>query len=44
LNEVYSFENNGSEPLEFLIVGVSRDSSKRVDSIDSENLGGRRGN
>jgi mannose-6-phosphate isomerase-like protein (cupin superfamily) len=44
LNEVHSFENNGSEPLEFLIVGVSRDSSKRVDSIDSENLGGRRGN
>jgi mannose-6-phosphate isomerase-like protein (cupin superfamily) len=44
LNEVHSFENNGSEPLEFLIVGVSRDSSKRVDSVDSGNLGGRRGN
>jgi mannose-6-phosphate isomerase-like protein (cupin superfamily) len=44
LNEVHSFENNGSEPLEFLIVGISRDSSKKVDSIDSGTTGGRRGN
>jgi len=44
LNEVHAFENNGSGPLEFLIVGVSRDSSKRVDSVDSGNPGGRRGN
>jgi mannose-6-phosphate isomerase-like protein (cupin superfamily) len=44
LNEVHSFENTGGEPLEFLIVGVSRDSNKRVDSIDSGTGGGRRGN
>jgi mannose-6-phosphate isomerase-like protein (cupin superfamily) len=35
LNEIHSFENNGSEPLEFLIVGVSRDNTRRVDSIDA---------
>src|ERR1019366_9728708 len=34
LNEVHSFQNTGSEPLEFMIVGVSRDSSRRVDSVD----------
>ena len=34
LAEVHSFQNSGSEPLEFLIVGVARDMSKRVDSID----------
>ena len=34
LNEVHSFENRGTQPLEFLIVGVSRDSSRRVDSVD----------
>ena len=33
LGEVHSFENGGGEPLEFLIVGVSRDNSRRVDSI-----------
>lgn len=34
LGEVHSFENTGSEPLEFLIVGVARDLSKHVDSIE----------
>jgi len=34
LNDVHSFENTGSEPLEFMIVGVSRDSNRRIDSID----------
>jgi mannose-6-phosphate isomerase-like protein (cupin superfamily) len=34
LNEVHSFENSGSEPLELMIVGVSRDSTKRVDTVD----------
>ena len=38
LNEVHSFENTGSEPLEFMIVGVSRDSNRRIDSIDVQNL------
>ncbi|HEV2447416.1 MAG TPA: cupin domain-containing protein [Candidatus Sulfopaludibacter sp.] len=34
LGEVHWFENAGSEPLEFMIVGVARDLSKHVDSID----------
>jgi len=38
LSEVHSFENTGSEPLEFMIVGVSRDSNRRVDSIDVRDL------
>jgi len=38
LNEVHSFENSGSEPLEFMIVGVSRDSNRRVDSVDVQKL------
>ena len=35
LNDVHSFENSGTEPLEFLIVGVSRDSTRRVDFIEA---------
>ena len=38
LNEAHAFENTGSEPLEFMIVGVSRDSSKRIDSVDVLNV------
>jgi len=38
LNEAHAFENTGSEPLEFMIVGVSRDSSKRIDSVDVPNV------
>jgi mannose-6-phosphate isomerase-like protein (cupin superfamily) len=38
LNEVHSFENTGSEPLEFMIVGVSRDTNRRIDSVDAQNL------
>ena len=34
LNDSHSFENSGTQPLEFLIVGVSRDSNRRVDSVD----------
>ena len=45
LSDVHSFENTGSDALEFLIVGVARDMSKRVDSIDAGGgRGGRRGN
>jgi mannose-6-phosphate isomerase-like protein (cupin superfamily) len=44
IGELHSFENKGTEPLEFLIIGVSRDSNRRVDSIDGRELGGRRGN
>ncbi|HVY91581.1 MAG TPA: cupin domain-containing protein [Bryobacteraceae bacterium] len=34
LSEVHSFENTGSEPLEFMIVGVAKDMSKHVDDIE----------
>jgi mannose-6-phosphate isomerase-like protein (cupin superfamily) len=34
LNEAHSVENTGTEPLELLIVGVSRDNTRRVDSVD----------
>jgi mannose-6-phosphate isomerase-like protein (cupin superfamily) len=44
LGEVHSVENTGTEPLEFLIIGVSRDANRRVDSIDAGGMGGRRGN
>jgi len=45
LGDVHSFENTGSEPLEFMIVGVARDVSKHVDNIDAgAGRGGRRGN
>jgi len=40
LNDVHAFENTGTQPLEFLIVGVSRDNTRRVDSVDGQ--GGRR--
>lgn len=38
LSEVHSFENTGTQPLEFLIVGVSRDNTRRVDSVDAQGL------
>jgi len=45
LSDVHSFENTGTEPLEFLIVGVARDQSKHVDSINvGAGRGGRGGN
>lgn len=34
LNEAHSVQNTGSTVLEFLIVGVSRDSNRAVDTID----------
>lgn len=33
LGELHSFDNTGSQPLEFLIVGVSRDNTRRVDLV-----------
>jgi len=39
LNEVHAFENSGVQPLEFLIVGVSRDNTRRVDSVDVPGTG-----
>lgn len=45
LSDVHSFENTGAEPLEFLIVGVARDLTKHVDTIDAGAArGGRGGN
>jgi mannose-6-phosphate isomerase-like protein (cupin superfamily) len=34
LNEAHSFDNTGADPLEFLIVGVSRDNTRRVDQVE----------
>jgi mannose-6-phosphate isomerase-like protein (cupin superfamily) len=34
LGEAHLFENNRAEPLEFLIVGVSRDNTRRIDTMD----------
>lgn len=41
LAEAHAFENTGTQPLEFLIVGVSRDNTRRVDTVDVR-PGGRR--
>ena len=38
LNEIHSAANTGTSPLEFMIVGISRDSEKRVDSIDARTI------
>ena len=43
LNELHSFENSSGAPLEFMVVGVSRDSGRRVDVVDGDSLR-RRGN
>jgi mannose-6-phosphate isomerase-like protein (cupin superfamily) len=42
LNEIHSVENTGNAPLEFMIIGISRDNEKRVDNIDARSLGGGR--
>ncbi|MGH7485234.1 MAG: cupin domain-containing protein, partial [bacterium] len=34
LSEVHSCENTGSEPLEFMVVGISNGAAKAVDSMD----------
>ena len=34
LNESHAFQNTGTQPMEFLIVGVSRDNHRRVDSVE----------
>jgi mannose-6-phosphate isomerase-like protein (cupin superfamily) len=34
LGDVNSFSNTSSEPLEFLIVGIGRDSNKHIDDVD----------
>jgi mannose-6-phosphate isomerase-like protein (cupin superfamily) len=34
IDEIHSFENNGGEPLEFMVIGVASSASKSVDTID----------
>jgi mannose-6-phosphate isomerase-like protein (cupin superfamily) len=41
LGDVQSFENSGNQPLEFLIIGVSRDSSHGIDNVDVGERSGR---
>ena len=41
LSETHSFQNSGSAPLEMMVIGVSRDSSKKVDVVDPASLPGR---
>jgi mannose-6-phosphate isomerase-like protein (cupin superfamily) len=36
--ELHSFKNTGSAPLELMITGVSRDSSKRIDVVSAADL------
>jgi len=44
LGEMHSFENTGTDPLEFLVAGVARDAhNKEVDTADAAPGGGRRG-
>jgi mannose-6-phosphate isomerase-like protein (cupin superfamily) len=40
LNDRKSFENTGNAPLEFLIVGVARDASKKMDLLTPRGRGG----
>ena len=41
LGETHSVANTGAEPLEFMIIGVSRDANRRVDSVDAGATPGR---
>jgi mannose-6-phosphate isomerase-like protein (cupin superfamily) len=41
LGDIHSFENTSGEPLEFLVVGVSRTNEKRVDVIEGAAMGRR---
>jgi mannose-6-phosphate isomerase-like protein (cupin superfamily) len=36
LGDINSFNNTGHDPLEFLIVGISRDRTHRLDDVDVE--------
>ena len=38
LGDVHGFENAGSIPLEFMVVGISRDPSKKIDVVDGAQL------
>jgi len=41
LSEIHSFQNSGSAPLEMMVIGISRDSSKKIDVVDPASLPGR---
>jgi mannose-6-phosphate isomerase-like protein (cupin superfamily) len=43
LSDVHSFENTGTDPLEFLIVGIARDLTKHVDTVEVGTARSRRG-
>ncbi len=34
IGDIHSFENTGAGPLEFMVIGVCRDASKKIDSTD----------
>jgi len=34
LGDIHSLANTGREPLEFMIVGISRDKTHRLDNVD----------
>jgi mannose-6-phosphate isomerase-like protein (cupin superfamily) len=42
LSEVHSVENNGTQPLELMAVGVARDTHKELEYIDASAVGPRR--
>jgi mannose-6-phosphate isomerase-like protein (cupin superfamily) len=41
LGEVHSFANTGTEPLEMLVIGVSRDASRGIDDVAQPHFSGR---
>jgi oxalate decarboxylase/phosphoglucose isomerase-like protein (cupin superfamily) len=41
LGDVHAFANTSNQPLEFLIVGVSRDSNHGIDNVDVDLRPGR---
>ena len=43
LGDLHSFENTSGEPLEFMVVGVSRTAEKRVDVVEGADIGRRGG-
>jgi len=39
LSEIHSFENTGSGPLEFMVIGIARATNKAIDTIDMKTPG-----
>lgn len=38
LSEIHSFENTGSGPLEFMVIGIARANNKAIDTIDVKSV------